>query len=47
MQPVLSAYAAANNGQQPGSATDLLPYITTPAQQAAFQRLEQSEHGSK
>jgi hypothetical protein len=47
MQPVISAYAAANHGQHARSATDLLPYVTTPAQQAAFQRLQQSESGPK
>jgi RNA polymerase sigma factor (sigma-70 family) len=47
MQPVLSAYAAANNGQHARSGADLLPYVTTPAQQAAFQRLQQSESGRK
>ena len=40
MAPVLSAYFNAHNGVRPNKASDLLPYITTPEQQAAFQRLE-------
>jgi hypothetical protein len=41
LAPVLKAYAAANNGQEPKNSSDLLPYLTTPEQQAAFQKLEQ------
>ena len=37
----VKAYAAAHNGQPPKNPADLQPYITTPAQQAALQRLEQ------
>jgi hypothetical protein len=37
----LKAYQAANNGQEPKNSSDLLPYLTTPEQQAAYQKLEQ------
>jgi len=40
MAPVLHAYFMAHNGARPAKGADLLPYITTPEQQAAFQRLE-------
>jgi RNA polymerase sigma factor (sigma-70 family) len=41
LAPALKAYSDANNGQMPKSPTDLLPYLTTPEQKAAFQKLEQ------
>jgi hypothetical protein len=41
MAPVLKAYAKDHNGEFPKSPSDLVPYITTPEQQAAFQKLEQ------
>ena len=41
LTPALKAYAAANNGQEPKNPSDLLPYLTTSEQQAAFQKLEQ------
>ncbi len=41
LTPALKAYATANNGQEPKNPSDLLPYLTTPEQQAAFQKLEQ------
>jgi RNA polymerase sigma factor (sigma-70 family) len=37
LAPALKAYAAANNGQLPQNPTDLMPYLTTPEQQAALQ----------
>ena len=40
LAPALKAYAAANNGQEPKNPTDILPYLTTPEQQAAYQKLE-------
>jgi RNA polymerase sigma factor (sigma-70 family) len=42
MAPVLHAYFMAHNGARPAKGADLLPYITTPEQQAAFQRLERN-----
>ena len=36
----LKAYAAANNGSQPADATQIIPYLTTPEQQAAWQTLQ-------
>ena len=46
--PAVKAYAAANNGQHPKNPLDLLPYATTPEQQAAVQKLEQEfeQHNS-
>ncbi len=40
MAPVLHSYFMAHNGARPTKGADLLPYITMPEQQAAFQRLE-------
>ena len=40
MAPVLHANFMAHNGAHPAKGADLLPYITSPEQQAAFQRLE-------
>jgi RNA polymerase sigma factor (sigma-70 family) len=42
LQPALQAFAAANNGQKPADPSQLLPYATTPAQQAVLQKLIQS-----
>ena len=39
--PVLKAYETANNGEHPQRPLDLLPYVTTPEQRAALQKLEQ------
>ncbi len=36
LNPVLKAYAAANNGAEPKDESDILPYLTTPEQQAAY-----------
>ena len=36
LNPVMKAYAAANNGAEPKDESDLLPYLTTPEQQAAY-----------
>jgi len=47
MAPVLSAYFNARNGARPNKASDLLPYITTPEQQAAFQILEKNSSSPK
>jgi hypothetical protein len=47
MVPVLSAYSNAHNGAHPDKASDLIPYITTPEQKAAFQRLEPNNHDLK
>jgi hypothetical protein len=47
MTPVLKAYANGHNGASPKSPSDLLPYITTPEQQAAYQKLEQKSPATK
>ena len=41
LAPALKAYAAANNEQEPKNPSDLVPYLTTPEQQAAYQKLQQ------
>ena len=47
MAPVLSAYFNAHNGVRPNKASDLLPFITTPEQEAVFQKLEQQNPATK
>jgi RNA polymerase sigma factor (sigma-70 family) len=47
LAPVLKSYSDAHNGQMPQNPSDLLPYLTTPQQQAAFQKLEQNNSTSK
>jgi len=42
LQPALQAFAAANNGLKPSDPAQLLPYVTTPAQQAVLQRMIQN-----
>ncbi len=39
IDPAMKAYAAANNGEQPTDPAQILPYLTTPQQQAAYQTL--------
>ena len=39
MQMAGKAYEAANNGQAPTDPSQILPYLTTPGQQAAYQKL--------
>jgi hypothetical protein len=39
MNPVWEAFRAAHNGQWPDDTSQLLPYATTPEQQAALQKL--------
>jgi len=46
LEPVLKAFAAANNGQEPKDTSELLPYLTTPEQEAAFKKLEQKKTGA-
>lgn len=41
LMPALRAFGAANNGQQPDSPFQLVPYLTSPDQQSAFLKLEQ------
>jgi RNA polymerase sigma factor (sigma-70 family) len=41
LAPALEAYKAANNGEEPKNPPDLLPYLSTPEQQAAYQKLEE------
>jgi hypothetical protein len=45
MNPVMKSYMAANNGQQPTDPSQLLPYASTPAQQAALQKIIQARSG--
>ena len=42
LAPALKAYAAANSGREPNDPSQLAPYLTTPAQQAALQKV--AEH---
>lgn len=37
VDPAMKAYAAANNGKEPADPSQILPYLTTPEQQAAYQ----------
>ena len=39
LQPARQAFSAANNGQMPTDPSQLLPYVSTAAQQAALQKL--------
>ncbi|EEF62829.1 RNA polymerase sigma factor [Pedosphaera parvula] len=39
LKPVMKAYAASHNSLEPTEAADLMPYATTPEQQAALQRM--------
>ena len=41
LAPAISAYASANDGQLPTDPAQLSPYVTTPDQQAALDKLEQ------
>lgn len=43
LSPALKAYQAANNGKLPESTAQLAPYISTPEQQAAFQKAVEQE----
>jgi RNA polymerase sigma factor (sigma-70 family) len=43
--PALKAYAAANNGAEPKKPEDILPYLKTPEELAAFERLNKSRLG--
>jgi RNA polymerase sigma factor (sigma-70 family) len=47
LAPASKAYQAANNGQEPKNSSDLLPYLTTPEQQAAYQKLEQMRNAGE
>jgi RNA polymerase sigma factor (sigma-70 family) len=40
LDPAFKAYADANNGREPSNPSDLVPYITTPNQQAALERMQ-------
>jgi RNA polymerase sigma factor (sigma-70 family) len=39
LKPALNAYQAANNGMEPTDPSQIQPYLTTPEQQAALQKL--------
>ncbi|HEX4646073.1 MAG TPA: hypothetical protein VH598_10725 [Verrucomicrobiae bacterium] len=47
LQPALKAYSAANNGQNPNDPSQLAPYLKTPAEQAALQKLIQNQNGAR
>jgi RNA polymerase sigma factor (sigma-70 family) len=47
LAPVMDAYRAANNGQEPKDPSDLLPYLKTPEQQAAYQKLERMKNSAE
>ena len=38
--PAIKAYSAVNNEQPPKKPSDILPYLSTPEQQASYQKLE-------
>ena len=46
LETALKAYQSANNGQEPRSPDELLPYLTTAEQRAAFQKLKQQREGA-
>jgi len=46
MAPVIKAYRAANNGQDPTNPAELLPYATTAEQQALIQTSAQKQAAS-
>jgi RNA polymerase sigma factor (sigma-70 family) len=46
MAPVMKAYMAANNGQQPTSPSQLIPYATTPLQQTVLQKVIRTGAGN-
>jgi hypothetical protein len=41
IEPAMKAYAADNNGQQPTDPSKIIPYLNTPEQQVAYQKLMQ------
>lgn len=43
LAPAISAYGAANDGKFPESSSDLLPYLSTPAEQAVLQKLRPNQ----
>jgi RNA polymerase sigma factor (sigma-70 family) len=47
LEPVLKAYAAANNGAEPKNAEDVVPYLTTPEQQAAYALMQKTVAAQK
>jgi len=47
LEPVRASFRAAHNGQWPADNSQLLPYATTPEQQAALQKLLLRESASK
>ncbi len=46
LETALKANQSANNGQEPKSPDELLPYLTTAEQRAAFQKLKQQREGA-
>ncbi len=47
LDPVMKAYAAANSGREPAKPEELLPYIETPEQRAAYDRALKLVESSK
>lgn len=47
LAPAVKAYSDANNGQMPKIPSDLLPYLMTPEQKAALQKIEQKNPAQK
>lgn len=43
LKPVMQAYMDANNGQQPTDPSQLTPYVTTPEQQTALQKIAKTQ----
>jgi hypothetical protein len=41
LEPAYKAYLAANGGKEPTDPAQIAPYLTTPEQQAAFQRIQE------
>ncbi len=39
LKPALQEFSTAHNGLKPGDPSQLLPYVKTPAEQAALQKL--------
>jgi len=45
LRDAMQAFSAANNGRQPNDPAQLLPYATTPEQQAVLQQLIKTRGG--
>jgi hypothetical protein len=45
LKPAFDGFVAAHNGAQPSDPSQLLPYVKSPAEQAALQKVLQSSAG--